>query len=86
MSDTGCDFCGADDGESPLHAVGNRWVCDACHDRIVDNAEQLYGALVEAKSELVALYEAIYPNDESDNDTTAVIDRVIAVLREAEGK
>jgi hypothetical protein len=32
------------------------------------------------------LYEQLYPDDESDNDTTAVIDRAIAAIATAEGR
>lgn len=48
--------------------------------------EQLVDALCEAKSELIDLYEAAYPNDESDNDTTKVIDKVISVIDAARPK
>jgi hypothetical protein len=35
--------------------------------------------------ELIELYERAYPDDESDNDTTAAIDRLRAVLDRLDG-
>jgi hypothetical protein len=46
-------------------------------------AQQMLDALREAKAELIDLYSAAYPDDEGDNDTTAVIDKVIAVIAKA---
>jgi len=49
-------------------------------------APHLLTVLREAKSELIWLYEEVYPDDESDNGTTAVIDKVIAAIAKAEGR
>lgn len=54
--------------------------------RLIAAAPELLDALRQAKTELIDLYEAAYPDDESDNDTTRVIDMVIKVLNKAEGK
>jgi hypothetical protein len=57
------------------------------HDaELIAAAPDMLSALRLAKDELVALYEHLYADDESDNDTTEVIDRVIAVIAQAEGK
>lgn len=53
---------------------------------LIAAAPELLAALKEAKSELVALYEDAYPDDESDNETTAVIDMVAAAIAKAEGR
>ena len=37
-------------------------------------------ALEAAKDELIRLYEERYPDDESDNETTRVIDHVIQTI------
>jgi len=53
--------------------------------RLLAAAPEMLASLKAAKNELIDLYEAAYPDDESDNDTTAVIDRVIAAIAAAEG-
>lgn len=57
--------------------------CDA---NLIACAPEMLASLKAAKNELIDLYEAAYPDDESDNDTTAVIDRVIAAIDAAEGR
>ena len=54
--------------------------------RLIAAAPELLASLKAAKNELIDLYEAAYPDDESENDTTAVIDRVIAAIDAAEGR
>lgn len=54
--------------------------------RLIAAAPELLAVLRDAKTELIDLYERVYPSDESDNETTAVIDRVIAVIAKAEGR
>ena len=49
-------------------------------------AGEMLDALREAKCELIDLYSAAYPGAESDSDTTAVIDKVIAVIAKATKK
>jgi DNA-binding ferritin-like protein len=46
-------------------------------------SSDLLAALEEAKDELIELYERLYPDDESDNETTRVIDRVIKTIEKA---
>jgi hypothetical protein len=53
--------------------------------RLIASAPEMLAVMREAKSELIDLYAAAYPDDESDNDTTAVIDRMIAVINRATG-
>jgi NAD(P)H-dependent FMN reductase len=54
--------------------------------RLLAAAPEMLASLKAAKNELIDLYEAAYPDDESENDTTAVIDRVIAAIDAAEGR
>jgi hypothetical protein len=54
--------------------------------RLMAAAPEMLAVLRDAKSELIYLYEEVYPDDESDNDTTEVIDRVIAAINKAEGR
>jgi hypothetical protein len=54
--------------------------------RLAKHAELLLDTLEDAKSELIHLYEQVYPRDSSDNATTEVIDEVIAVLQQARGE
>jgi hypothetical protein len=49
------------------------------------NAQDLLLASRSALLELIELYERAYPDDESDNDTTAAIDRLRAVLNRLDG-
>ncbi len=49
-------------------------------------ASEMLAALEDAKEELIYLYEQGYPNDASANETTATIDRVIAVISKARGE
>lgn len=49
------------------------------------NAQDLLLASRNALLELIELYERAYPDDESDNDTTAAIDRLRAVLNRLDG-
>jgi hypothetical protein len=53
--------------------------------RLIAAAPELLNALRQAKDELIVLYEKAYPNDETDNETTQIIDRAIAVIAQAEG-
>lgn len=54
--------------------------------RLMAAAPELLAALEDAKSELIHLYERLHPSDESDNETTDVIDRVIALIDKARGE
>ena len=53
---------------------------------LAKHAELLLVTLEDAKTELIHLYEQVYPRDSSDNATTEVIDEVIAVLQQARGE
>ena len=53
--------------------------------RLIAAAPEMLAALIAAKDELISLYEEVYPNDESNNHTTAVIDKVAAVINKARG-
>ena len=53
--------------------------------QLIATAPNLLDALKKAKDELISLYEQQYPDDESDNETTKVIDYVIATIAQAEG-
>lgn len=53
---------------------------------LIAAAPELLAMLKEAEAALIDLYEEAYRDDESDNDTTAVIDKVIAVIAKAEGR
>ena len=53
--------------------------------RLMAAAPEMLSALVDAKSQLIELYERCYPDDESDNEVTQVIDRVIAAIATARG-
>jgi protein required for attachment to host cells len=52
---------------------------------LIAAAPDMLGALRAAKDELISMYEQLFVDDESDNDTTRVIDRVIATINKAEG-
>ena len=54
--------------------------------RLLAAAPKMLDALREARDCLVEMYEAAYPNDESDNDVTDVIDWVISAIAKAEGR
>lgn len=54
--------------------------------RLLAAAPDLLAALVAAKDELISLYEQLYPDDESDNETTAAIDGALAAIAKAEGR
>lgn len=54
--------------------------------RLLAVASEMLAALEDAKEELICLYERVYPSDDSANDTTATIDRVIAVIAKARGE
>jgi hypothetical protein len=54
--------------------------------RLIAAAPELLAALIEAKYELIELYESAYPDDESPNEATRVIDLVIAAIAKAEGR
>jgi len=43
-------------------------------------APEMFGALVDAKNQLIELYERCYPDDESDNEVTQTIDRILAAI------
>lgn len=49
-------------------------------------APEMLAVLRTALNELVCLYEEVYPDDESDNDTTAAIDAITDVIAKAEGR
>jgi hypothetical protein len=53
---------------------------------LIAAAPDMLSTLRRAKDELIELYEHLYADDESDNETTEVIDRVIAVIAQAEGR
>ena len=48
-------------------------------------APKMLDALCDAKEELIELYEIVYRNDESDNETTKTIDKVIKAINKATG-
>lgn len=48
------------------------------------NEQKLLAVLREARDELIRLYEELHPDDETDNDTTAVIDSVIKTIKAVE--
>lgn len=54
--------------------------------RLIAAAPDLLAALRAVNAELIELYERAYPDDETDNDTTAAIDMAIAAIAKAEGK
>lgn len=54
--------------------------------RLVAAAPELLAALRAAKDQLISLYEQLYPDDESDNETTAAIDEALAAIAKAEGR
>lgn len=56
---------------------------DHCVMPLILAAPELYDCLVKAKHTLIELYEEVYQSDESDNDVTALIERVIAVIAQA---
>jgi hypothetical protein len=47
-------------------------------------APEMLSVLRTALNELVCLYEEVYSDDESDNDTTAAIDAILDVIAKAE--
>lgn len=49
-------------------------------------APELLAALRAARDELISLYEQLFPDDESDNETTAAIDAALAAIAKAEGR
>ena len=53
---------------------------------LIASAPDLLDALRNTKDELISLYERLHPDDESENDTTLVIDQAIAVIEKATGK
>ena len=69
------------ESESPL--TGEEW--QSMID-LVAAAPAMLAALQNAKSMLIDLYEEKYPDDETDNALTRIIDKVIAVINTANGK
>lgn len=59
---------------------------DRANGRLIAAAPELLDALRNTKDELIALYERLYPDNESENDTTLVIDQAIAVIEKATKK
>lgn len=59
---------------------------DKANARLIAAAPEMLAALRVAKTELIDMYERLYPADESDNDTTIAIDAVIAAIAKAEGR
>jgi hypothetical protein len=64
-------------------APDDDWEDDA---RLIAAAPEMFAALQDARRTLVELYEAAYPNDESDNFATETIDRVTDLLRQITGE
>lgn len=58
---------------------------DRANGYLIASAPDMLEALQEARDELIRLYEKFYPNDESDNETTEIIDYVIATIEQARG-
>ena len=56
----------------------------ASNARLIAAAPEMLSVLRTALNELVCLYEEVYPDDESDNDTTAAIDAITDVIAKAE--
>lgn len=54
--------------------------------RLLAAAPVMLDALREARDTLVEMYEAAYPDDESDNDVTDTIDMVLEAIAKAEGR
>jgi hypothetical protein len=52
---------------------------------LIAAAPTMLAALLEARHTLIEMYEELYPIDESDNDVTATIDKVIAAIKQARG-
>ena len=48
-------------------------------------APRMLDALRDAKDALIELYEIVYRDDESDNETTKTIDKVIKAIKKASG-
>jgi hypothetical protein len=59
---------------------------DRANGRLIAAAPELLEALRNTKDELISLYERLYPDDESENDTTLVIDHAIATIEKATKK
>jgi hypothetical protein len=53
--------------------------------RLIAAAPELLAILRSAVDELISLYARVYPDDESDNETTQIIDRAIAQCCESRG-
>ena len=49
-------------------------------------ASEMLAALEDAEEELIYLYERMFPGDAAADETTATIDRVIAVISKARGE
>ena len=58
---------------------------DRANGYLIAAAPDMLEALQEARDELINLYERVYPNDESENGTTEIIDYVIATIEQARG-
>jgi hypothetical protein len=89
------------DHEIDIHAPDGRVLCSMAQEyndetgggmeiepdaQLIAAAPELLEALRNTKDELIALYERLYPDNESENDTTLVIDQAIATIEKATRK
>lgn len=63
----------------------DEWIDRQELDRVYAAAPAMLAALRDARDTLIDLYDEYYGDDESDNEVTEVIDKVIATIKLAEG-